>query len=95
MVKCCNQVLNYCKKFLWRNQNLDSAWSPRILSPGKFTCANLNLLLVNLNQEVTIKPKAKSFYVVIQKYTYIIGEIWNKYFFQEQLVKSSKNLNRT
>ena len=21
--KCCNQVLNYCKKFLWRNQNLD------------------------------------------------------------------------
>ena len=47
----------------------------------KFTYAKL-LLLVNLNQEVTIKPKAKSFYVVIQKYTYIIGEIWNKYFFK-------------
>ena len=52
---------------------------------------NLNLLLVNLNQEVTIKPKAKKFLHGNTKYTYIIGEIRNKYFFKKQL--GSKDLN--
>ena len=72
IVDILTRFLNYCKVFTEEPKTwspLDQLGSYRL---RKFTFAKtkINLLLVNLNQEATIKPKLKvCFYEVIQKYT--------------------------